>query len=510
MIYCNECGEKLEAHYEFCPECGARQPILTNEAGFTPTSTSTSTSTPTPTHAPKMTQTSPMTQPPTEQEAKIEWKKGAASLLSWIKRYRWICIGALAFLVILGGLYAAGAYLTDGNRLVAKFEQAVKDGDAEALASMLEPGDKNLVIDKDSVKPLIDYLKDDEFQRAAVTDKLRDQIKMLEKSENYQLYGSLFDDSIIQAKKSGKQFLLYNDYTLVVTPFYPYVSTTYEGTNILVNGKKIATSKEEYYGEKIGPIMPGKNVFKVKYEGDYASMEAEKTLTLSDAFGYYDVNLDLNGSYLSITSNYDDAAIFIDDQDTGLTTGDYENIGPILIDGSNQVHVEKEFPWGVVKSEVLPIDTEYIRLEINPENDEFREQIQTATQNFYQEMITSLNTGNVEETSHMSSSVKEAVSYLIEELQAENIVYQGKVNKIIFDMNSIELSGWGDTYRVSASVQAHLSESLGLSDDPSSNISEDTNLAQVCELSYENGQWVVTNFYDQYYFDDTNTEEVLL
>ncbi|MEK5478220.1 zinc-ribbon domain-containing protein [Paenibacillus sp. FSL R5-0407] len=515
MSYCIECGTKLEAQVKFCPECGA--PV---EQKIEPANAPAAAA-PTPVVEPAAATPSPVVEPANipayvpaqslpEQEAKIEWKKGAGSFLSWIKRRKWIVIGVLAFVVILGGLYATGAYLTDGNRLVAKFEKALKDGDAETLASMLQPGEKSLVVDKDSVKPLLDYLKDDTFNRAAVAEDLRAQVKLYKQKKDAMLAMGSYDDSIVKVKKTGKRLLFYNDYALVVTPFYPYVTTTYAGTKITVNGKELVTSKEEYYGDKVGPVMPGKHTFKAKYTGDYASMEAEKTLTLSDPIAYYDVDLDLDGNYIRIASNYEDAAIFIDGKDTGLTHGDYADIGPILVDGSSEAYVEKEFPWGVVKSEVFPIDTDYIQADLEPENEDFRESVKSATQSFFQELATALSSQDTSSASHMSGEVKQAVDYLIQEMQAQNIVYDGKVIKVVFDMSSIELLEWGEDLRANVSVQAHFSQSFSLSEDPSNSASEDTIFNQACELTYKDGQWIVTDFYDEYYFNDADTEELMM
>lgn len=165
---------------------------------------------------------------------------------------------------------------------------------------------------------------------------------------------------------------------------------------------------------------------------------------------------------------------------------------------------------GRCKSEVFPIDTDYIQADLEPENEDFRESVKSATQSFFQELATALSSQDTSSASHMSGEVKQAVDYLIQEMQAQNIVYDGKVIKVVFDMSSIELLEWGEDLRANVSVQAHFSQSFSLSEDPSNSASEDTIFNQACELTYKDGQWIVTDFYDEYYFNDADTEELMM
>lgn len=490
--YCSECGVKLEPGSRFCHECGT----LVED--------------------PDLAEAVPAAEPAGTEAVNLQ-NQAAPSGISWLRQHKWAAYGFLALLLVLGGLYSAGAYFTDGNRIVSRFEQAVKKGDAAALASLLQPGDKALIVNKDTALPLLNYLKKDEFARAFLVEELRDQVARAKKANKADKGKEEFTaseglgNSIIQVKKSGKTLWLFDHYSLVVTPIYPYVDTTYEGTEISVDGKAIATSDEEYFGEELGPLMPGTHDMTAKYVGKYATLETKETVTFGDALKYYEVDLDLEGSYINVASDERDAAIFIDGKDTGLTTGSFEDIGPLPLDGSIEVYIQKEYPWGVIQSEKLPIKDSYIRVELEPENEAFRTTVRTAAKTFFQEMITALNTQDTSKAAHMSEPVKQSIDTLIQELKAQKAVYNGKVNKIVFDMDSIKLSDWGGEYKATVNMMVDLTESVHLSVDPSSKTTEDTSIKQTLELTYlEQRQWIVTDFYDAYSFNGANTEEILL
>ncbi|MEF2968111.1 zinc-ribbon domain-containing protein [Paenibacillus sp. M1] len=572
MKYCSECGAKLESNVKFCSECGTRiepkpdveknaeaanepVPVSVPESGQIaeppsggqapepvadlpvkeqepepvsdmmtdppvsgptselPASPETSvpaleTASPNPPNGP-VSQPVPTMQPAPAQPAATGTKEQGA-FLRWIQRHKWPVISvAAAALLVLIGLFFISTLLGGSGQLADKFEKAVEAGDAQVLASMLKPGEQKLVVNKETVRPLLDLLREDELLRAQVVDEIEAQIEM-HKKENGARVADVYAESIIQVKKAAKQSFLKADYELVVVPCYANVSTTYPDTKILVNGKEFFTTDEEFSYDEIGPLMPGKATIKAQFDGKYASLAKEETLTLSNPLEYYDVNLDLEGETVYVSSNYDEAAIYIDGEDTGLTTSDYEGIGPILLDGSSKAYVQKEFPWGTVKSEELPIDSEDMQIDIAPENDQFRDSIQTAVQTFYQEFLNALNTQDTSAMTHVSNAAEGEVAPIIQEMKNSNLTYSGKLTKIIFDMDSIEFTGWGDDYRANASIQVHYTQTVTDNADSTNTMTEDIVSNETFQLTYENDQWIVTSIYEDYSFDAGNSEEVLM
>src|SRR5690625_7222577 len=78
---------------------------------------------------------------------------------------------------------------------------------------------------------------------------LRNMVSQLEtQAEGHGTGYSIYPIELI---KDGKKFLLIDDYKLNLLPVYINVSTTYENTEIFVNGDKLATADEEYFSDEV-------------------------------------------------------------------------------------------------------------------------------------------------------------------------------------------------------------------------------------------------------------------
>ena len=68
------------------------------------------------------------------------------------------------------------------------------------------------------------------------------------------------------------------------------------------------------------------------------------------------VEINVDGNYITLYSNFDDAKVFINNIDTGLMTKDIKNYGPLPKDKDIKIFLQREFPWGTIKSEEVSIE----------------------------------------------------------------------------------------------------------------------------------------------------------
>lgn len=85
-------------------------------------------------------------------------------------------------------------------------------------------------------------------------------------------------------------------------------------------------------------------------------METEEEVDLADEqSGKVEVNLSLEGKYVTISSDEHDATVFVNGKKRGkLNYGSY-NLGPVSTDETVEVHLEKTTDFGVMKSESIKI-----------------------------------------------------------------------------------------------------------------------------------------------------------
>src|SRR5699024_6472331 len=109
----------------------------------------------------------------------------------------------IALVIILGAGYFVGDALLSSQKTVEAFEDAVNDGDAKELASLLDSDESDLTIDESSVQGLIDYYSDNSDKLDDVVDHLNSQSEKEDESS---------DGYAINLQKDGKKFFIYDNY----------------------------------------------------------------------------------------------------------------------------------------------------------------------------------------------------------------------------------------------------------------------------------------------------------
>lgn len=497
ISYCRECGEKLEGHYEHCPECGTR--VHTPEANLNAQPSSN-----------HPTQSSSYI--PAVEIQSIDWNLTGSRLWAWIKRYKWGLTAALAVILLVVGFVQIGKYLTDVDRLVAKTESALLEKDAAQLATLLqiEKG-TTLTLNEESLQPFIRYLESDSDALDELIDSLNDQASYYHETSSEEVTGDTFYNSLIHLRKDGKQLLFFNHYVLEMTPVYVDVTTNYEAAAIYLDDLQVAVADSSDFKTTIGPLLPGLYTFKSEFAGEYTSLrnEQDQVLTSSDD-DHEQLDMYLDGSYMMVRSNYDEASIYIDGKNTGLATGEEVEIGPISMEGVNELYVEKEFPWGKVQSESLPVTDSYMYVELDPVNDAFQEAIMEATKEFILGWIDSLNTLDPTKARNLSGYMLESLTGYVQQYKDSGRTYQGKLNKVVFDLDSIGLGTNGDgNYTARVTVQNYAEEvAYDQGVTPEAAVEEANPMTY--ELIYTDGEWVVESSYNPYWFDDSHTKEVVI
>lgn len=302
MSFCTSCGAKLSDNKNFCNECGKK---VLNRSGN---------------RSPK-----------------------AAQRLT--KKTKIAITSIIAGFLLLFGLYKYGEYVTDKNKILNIFVEALEAEDINTLEKYLSTSDETLVVTEKTVLDLLAYLKQfpDEKEKLIQSFKQPTQTNkgslMSNDYENEQI-----EDVFIRFEKRGKKYFIYDNYEFVIYPQYLYVITNYPEVKFLINNEEIFIELIDEETVLLGALLPGIYNIKGIVTTDYFNIEEEIEIHLfSETFTR--LNFEIDEIY--IDSFIDGASIYVNGENTmEILESDGYIFKPVLLDGSMEISFIKETPFG--------------------------------------------------------------------------------------------------------------------------------------------------------------------
>ncbi|QHS23039.1 zinc-ribbon domain-containing protein [Virgibacillus sp. MSP4-1] len=480
MNYCKECGHSLKENARFCAECG------------------TEVSKPQPTGVPPQQEHSQSTQPHRKTRKPWTKKQKLAALVT----------GLTILLLVIG--YQAGAALTDKDRLIEKFNEAIKDQDNQKVADMLTSSDSALSISEDTVKPMVSYFNENEDYHEFVIDSLKNQSEILEQNEdNYD------NPHLFSLKKDGKTAFLFDNYNIVIKPFYFNVGTNLPETTIYLEGEKVATTDSESLEQEIGPVLPGTYELKTTFENDFVTLENHREIELidlSDQNLYTEVYLEAGDVYLN--TDYDHLAskvsYYVNDE-VVESDEDGARFGPISMDGSATAHAVLEFPWGEIETEQIEIDDDSINLPVDSLfSESVKNDIMNAVHTYAQDWANAYQELDHSQFSNVSDELLEVLSEDIAQMKDANMKWVGTYKSSLFDLDSFDLEYNDETYTAIVETSLHYNSATVSADDEEVK-KENKEYEREYELTYDesNNAWVVNDYYSLFWGYSAENEKEL-
>ncbi|WP_372662566.1 zinc ribbon domain-containing protein [Cohnella sp.] len=420
-----------------------------------------------------------------------------------------ILIGSGLFIILLlAGAYFLGRYLTDEERLIKRFEQSVKEEKSDKLFKLLSSANEDIKFDQKSADGIVAYFKSNSNALIQVTDELELQSKQIRSGEQEAFAEDQDTAFVYLQKRDGKRWLIYNDYELKIKRYMIPVQTNFEGAKILVDGKESATAGGDGSPIELGPFLPGEYSIKAVFEGEYTTLEKLEKVSLFPLSGYDDtVELVLEGDYVNVESNNGSARIYINGQHIGLMVEDGQKIGPISLDGSNKMHLEADYPWGTMVSEELPIDVSELAFVIEGLNDIAKDNIMDSTHEFQDTWMKSLQSMDSNILLYAHPDRIADLTYYIESMKVNGQEYRGRLDKMSFDLDSFVLTPLEDGgYSAQVKAQVDYSDITYYKLDNLNPVPAAGTTFTDYELAYEDGQWIVTNWFESNVIGTKNTK----
>ncbi|SDZ61840.1 Uncharacterized membrane protein YvbJ [Evansella caseinilytica] len=472
MSFCTSCGTKLETNAVFCTNCGAK---LTDGEQ---------------TNTVAATRQKPPS-PPLSRKAKM------------------IIASIAAFAVLAFGMYKLGESLTDKTKQLNAFIDSIEAEDKAYLLKHLQSGHEAQKITENTVEHLLEYIQENPY---VVEELYKTTTKQIENSEKYnkilsENFSKYEEKPLITFQENGKKFLIFDNYDFFLNPQPLYIYTNYPEATFFLDKEEVKIKNIDYDLVLLGNLLPGSYNIKATVDTDFLALEKELAVNFFTQ-SYTDLYFDVDDVYIDIMM--DEAAVFINGEDTGTMITDMDGtFGPVLLDGSLKLHLEKDAPFGKIRTPEYTLNSEagYLSAEFTllPEqaNDIF-EQVN--------EFLLEWGTARVQrDSSNITTASGDMIAYLsstIEDMIDWEREYTGSLLKTTFDIDSVRLSVYDNHWIAEVAVSEEWDESYHYSGNSPHTANETYERIYYLTYDEESEQWLINDFDTNWLsFDSTNIKE---
>ena len=284
------------------------------------------------------------------------------SIVSFIKVRKYL-ITSISIIIIILLMVSGKVFITSEDKLLNDLEISMKQGNSSKIYGDILVADKK--VSRSELDPLIKYYNSN-------TTKINKVLSELKTSG----VGEVFT---IKSNKKG----IWQDYYLEVNTVDIKVNCNFSNAKIFVD------SNELNGDNRSSGIIPGLYKIKAILKTNYGDVEKEIEVPLIQN---EEVSINLEAVDLNITSNFNDAKVFINDNDINKKVSEIGDYGPIPTNENIDIGIQREFPWGIIKSEKIKVnDSTNINIDINMVNEELTTQIELSINKFYESVFNALN-----------------------------------------------------------------------------------------------------------------------
>src|SRR5699024_805517 len=342
MKHCINCGNQLENNEIFCTNCGTKQQEQ---------------------HPPS---------PEVKQEHQPPQKNKKLSMKTKI-----IFISIIAFIILLFASYKVIEHINRPSQLVQTFIQNVEDDNYKEIQSSLQDSGTDIKLNEKNVKEFVTYLKDQPDYWNTLKAELNDMAEQYEKDNTEAVTHDESIAPLLSVSTNGKKWLLFNHYAIKPKEIYVKLTSDMDNTTVIIAPDSETKLKKAEKSYTAGPFLPYEQTAKATYKTDFATTKDETTGDpLTDLEGkYLHYDFSVQGNVVYISTDDEDATIFVNGKSTKQTVGDDSVFGPINTDGSMRIHLERNGKDGKKeKSNNVTLHSsntdEYIELYFDEETDD--------------------------------------------------------------------------------------------------------------------------------------------
>ena len=167
----------------------------------------------------------------------------------------------------------------------------------------------------------------------------------------------------------NKKWLFFDNYYIAVKRIDIKVNVNFAGTVIYLNNQQKYVTKKDNELVTLKNIIPGVYKLRAVNNNSFGQLNFEKEITAVGSSTLFNINL--KGTRISISSDFPDADVYINDKKTDIKAGDFINKGPFAVDNGTEIYIEKTFPWGTIQSKKANVTENpvmHLKMKLNNDN----------------------------------------------------------------------------------------------------------------------------------------------
>ncbi|WP_143033226.1 TcaA 3rd/4th domain-containing protein [Tindallia californiensis] len=354
--------------------------------------------------------------------------------------YRFFLYASLmASLVLMACGSGAGASQTP-QEFIESLERVIQQGDAQQLEKMMMAENHRIELDEHRLQPLLDYFDAYPEQWESVKASLNRQADRLEEADSQRLQESMVTPLKLVEREEPVSGMRY---AVIPLDYNLYVKGDIPGTIFFMNKEEVSLNDKESVRHSFHEMLPGRHRLEAVYSGEYIDLRTEKEVDLflpDDQFTSIEVSFDPEPSFIYLRSNVGEAELYINDENTGVLIKDIDKFGPYFPDGSLYASAGVEYPWGLMKSQSIPLEDQVVlSFEVEPFDESVKQSLMETLADFRKNTWEAVQTGNDDLLEGTSDHVHYMIREIRKELEETNQIFTATLEKMVFDWNSLQL-----------------------------------------------------------------------
>jgi uncharacterized membrane protein YvbJ len=290
------------------------------------------------------------------------------------------------------------------SEVMTQFETAIAKNNTSKLSSVVKLDDGTQITSEQAI-PILDFFKAD-----------NSRISNLKSS--FKVGSSYYSMNL----KKEKRFIG-ESYYIGVSYQKLSIDSNLDNTTLIINGEDKGVFNKD---KTVELITPGEYNIELKNKNKYSTITKNQKIAFTKST---DIDMELKGTYVTVVSNVPEGIVYINDSSTGVKASDFKNVGPFPSDGSYEISLKYNTPFGTVISSKVKIgDLPDINLDLDLKSSGIKTSLNNLVGKFYESVFNAIDLKDQTKIEYANEEAKNKIYSDIKE--------KGFILKNVYKLNS--------------------------------------------------------------------------